>query len=102
MYFSVNRAPAKSGTRLITVDAPEQPLTFFATRAIAEYVNGFLVFDRSDSSSGNVLAQRLTLPGGQLTGDSVEIGRVRISGDGAAASCPLPNGVIAIKVRWSR
>ena len=44
LYFSVNRTPEKSGTRLVTIDDPRQPITFIPTRGAAEYVNGFLVF----------------------------------------------------------
>jgi Tol biopolymer transport system component len=96
MYFSVNRAPAKSGTRLITVDAPEQQLAFFATRTIAEYVNACLLFDRSESTSGTLFARRLTLPSGQLTGDPVEIGLARISETlGRRVMSTGPTGVIA-------
>jgi Tol biopolymer transport system component len=96
MYFSVNRAPEKNGTRLISVDAPDRPLAFFATRGIAEYVNGFLVFERRESTGGPVLAQRVTLPSGQLTGDPVEIGRTRTSETlGRRVFSTAPTGVIA-------
>jgi hypothetical protein len=90
----VNRAAEKSGTRLIAVDAPEHALSFFATRGIAEYLNGFLLF--APNGSDTLLAQRVTLPGGQLTGDPIEIGRTRISETmGRFVVSSAPTGVIA-------
>ena len=44
LYFSVNRAPEKSGTRLITIDDPHQAIAYVASQGAAEYVNGFLLF----------------------------------------------------------
>ena len=44
LYFSVNRAPEKSGTRLITIDDPHQAIAYVETQGAAEYVNGFLLF----------------------------------------------------------
>ena len=80
LYFSVNRTPEKSGTRLVTIDDPHQAITFVQTRGAAEYVKGFLVFvPPAPGGPSPVLAQRMTLPGGQLTGEPIEIGQTRIS-----------------------
>ncbi len=44
LYFSVNRAPEKSGTRLVALDDPNREIAFIPTRARQSDVNGFLVF----------------------------------------------------------
>ena len=78
MYFAANRTPERSGMRIVSVDAPTRALNFVPTVGAAEYVKGFLLFHRT-SGSNRVLAQRLTLPDGELTGEPIEIGRARIS-----------------------
>jgi Tol biopolymer transport system component len=78
VYFSPNRAPAKNGTRLISVDAPERAVNFFTGMASAEYVNDRIMFIRPETP-GSLLAQRVTLPGGQLDGEPIAVGRARIS-----------------------
>ena len=99
MYLSVNRTPEKSGTRLIAIDDPEPQLNFFATAGVAEYLNGFLLFGRRGIIGGSILlAQRVVLPGGQLTGDPIEIGRTRISEVlGRYVVSSSPKGVIAFQ-----
>ena len=96
LYFSVNRAPEKSGTRLITIDDPHQAIAYVETQGAAEYVNGFLLFV-PEPYGGPVLAQRMTLPGGQLTGEPFEIGQTRISETlGRHVMASSPTGVIAM------
>jgi len=97
LYFSVNRTPARSGTRLIAIDAPERPVNFFATSGAAQYLNGFLLFERRQALNiASILAQRMALPGGQLTGDPIEIGTTRISDTlGRYVVSVAPTGVIA-------
>ena len=92
----MNRAPEKSGTRLITIDDPHQAIAYVETQGAAEYVNGFLLFVPA-SIGGPVLAQRMTLPGGQLTGEPFEIGQARISETlGRHVMASSPTGVIAM------
>ena len=97
LYFSVNRTPEKSGTRLITIGDPRQAMTLIPTRGAAEYVKGFLVFvPWATGGPFPVLAQRMTLPGGQLTGEPIEIGQTRISETlGRQVMATAPAGVIA-------
>ena len=78
LYFSANRTPAKSGTRLISLDAPERAMRFFDGISVAGYVNGFIVFVRLGTPT-SVLAQQMTLPSGELRGEPFEVGRVRSS-----------------------
>ena len=95
LYFAVNRTPDKSGTRLVSIDAPERAINFFSGASVAQYVNGFLVFFRHASPS-NLLAQQIALPGGQLRGDVVDLGRVRVSEIfGRHVVATAPSGVIA-------
>ena len=98
LYFSVNRAPEKSGTRLVTIDDPHRAITFIPTRGAAEYVKGFLVFvPAAPGGPYPVLAQRMTLPGGQLTGEPIEIGQTRISETlGRQVMATAPTGVVAM------
>ena len=96
LYFSVNRAPEKSGSRLITIDDPHRAIAYVETQGAAEYVNGFLLLV-PDSVGGPVLAQRMTLPGGQLTGEPFEIGQTRVSETlGRHVMASSPTGVIAM------
>ena len=98
LYFSVNRAPEKSGTRLIAIDDPHQAITYVQSRGAAEYVKGFLLFvPPGPGAPGPVLAQRMSLPGGQLTGEPIEIGQARISETfGRFVVASSPTGVIAM------
>jgi eukaryotic-like serine/threonine-protein kinase len=98
LYYSVNRTPEKSGTRLVTIADPRQPITFIPTFGAAEYVKGFLVFvPMTPGSRSSVLAQRMTLPGGDLTGEPIEIGQARISETmGRFVTATSPTGVVAI------
>ena len=94
LYFAVNRTPDKSGTRLVSIDAPERAINFFPGVGVAQYVNGFLVFVRQASPS-NLLAQQITLPGGQPRGDVIDLGRVRVSEVfGRYMVATAPSGVI--------
>ena len=96
LYFSVNRAPEKSGSRLITIDDPHRAIAYVETQGAAEYVNGFLLLV-PDSVGGPVLAQRMTLPGGLLTGEPFEIGQTRVSETlGRHVMASSPTGVIAM------
>jgi eukaryotic-like serine/threonine-protein kinase len=96
LYFSVNRAPEKSGTRLIAIDDPQHALAYFPSQGAAEYVKGFLLFVRA-AIGGPVLAQRMSLPGGQLAGEPFEIGQTRISETlGRHLVATSPTGVIAM------
>ena len=96
LYFSVNRAPEKSGARLITIDDPHQAIAYVETQGAAEYVNGFLLFVPT-AIGGQVLAQRMTLPSGQLTGEPFEIGLTRMSETlGRHVMASSPTGVIAM------
>ena len=75
LYLSQNRDPAKNGTRLISMDEPQREIAFFGGDVVAEYVNGFLLFVQPP----RLLAQRLSLPSGQLAGEPVDVGSVRLS-----------------------
>ena len=95
LYLSANRTPAKSGTRLISLDAPERAMRFFDGISVAGYVNGFIVFVRLGTPN-SVLAQQMTLPSGELRGEPFEIGRVRSSeAFGRSAMSTAASGVIA-------
>jgi hypothetical protein len=97
MYYSVNRTPAKSGTRLIGIDDPDKAIAFFPMLAVAEYVRGFLVFPQGRAGTFALLAQPVELPVGQLTGEPMEIGQTRVSETmGRTASATTPSGVIAM------
>jgi Tol biopolymer transport system component len=99
LYFSVNRAPEKSGTRLVAIDDPNREVAFIPTRGAAEYVKGFLLFTPlSPGGSTPVLAQRLMLPSGQLSGEPMEIGETRISETlGRYVVATAPSGVVAMQ-----
>jgi len=75
LYFTQNRDVARNGTRLISVDDPGREIAFFTGNAVAEYVDGFLLFVRPP----RLLAQRLSLPSGQLVGEPADVGGVRVS-----------------------
>ncbi len=95
LYYSANRTPAKSGTRLISIDAPERAVNFFEGMSVAGYVDGFIVFVRLLSST-SMLAQQITLSSGQLHGEPIEVGTVRSSETfGRSAMSTAPSGVIA-------
>jgi hypothetical protein len=95
LYYSVNRTPEKSATRLITIDSPDQPIRLFPGLVVAEYAKGALLFARGRAGAYTLLAQPMTLPDGQLTGEPVEIGRTRISETlGRAVMAASPSGVI--------
>jgi len=98
LYFAVNRAPEKSGTRLIAIDDPQRTISYTVSRGAAEYVKGFLIYVAFAAGGPSpVLAQRMTLPGGQLTGEPIEIGQTRISETlGRHAMATAPTGVIAM------
>jgi serine/threonine protein kinase/Tol biopolymer transport system component len=97
LYFSVNRTPEKSGTRLVNIDDPNRSIAFHLTPGSAEYVKGFLVFPgRTVGGVYPLLAQRISLPEGRLAGDPLEIGRVRVSETlGRVVMATAPTGVIA-------
>jgi hypothetical protein len=106
LYYSVNRTPEKSATRLITIDSPDQPIRLFPGLVVAEYAKGALLFARGRAGAYTLLAQPMTLPDGQLTGEPVEIGRTRISETlGRAVMAASPSGrhrhAGANRKRWS-
>jgi hypothetical protein len=97
MYFSVNRTPENSGTRIIAIDDPQREISFVPTTAVGEYVKGALIFARSRRGEYSVFAQPLSLPSGQLRGEPVEIGRTRVSETlGRAVLATAPTGVVAM------
>jgi eukaryotic-like serine/threonine-protein kinase len=97
LYFSVNRTPEKSGTRLIDINDPDRAIEIMAGNGVGEYVNGVFVFIRGRAGVYSLLAQPMTLPGGQLTGEPVEIGRTRVSETmGRAVMATSPAGVLAM------
>jgi eukaryotic-like serine/threonine-protein kinase len=97
LYFSVNRTPEKSGTRLIEINDPDRAIEIMAGNGVGEYVNGVFVFIRGRAGVYSVLTQPMTLPGGQLTGEPVEIGRTRVSETmGRAVMATSPAGVLAL------
>jgi Tol biopolymer transport system component len=94
MYFATNRTPERSGTRIVSIDAPTRALNFLPMVGVAEYVKGFLFFHRV--LGPRVFAQRLTLPDGKLTGEPIEVGRARISETfGRYFISTAPTGTIA-------
>ena len=106
-YYSVNRTPDQSGTRIISINAPDRSLNVIPSLRDAHYVKGFLVFVRPgntgttatdiESTYDSVLAQSLELPDGPLTGEPVEIGRTRISEVlGRYVVATAPTGVVAM------
>jgi eukaryotic-like serine/threonine-protein kinase len=96
LYFSVNRTPSQSGTRLIAIDDPHRTVAFVPTRGAAEYVNGHFVFVPNGNSEGPLLAQPMTLPDGQPFGEPIPIGETRISEtNGRFVMATSPSGVIA-------
>jgi hypothetical protein len=97
LYFSQNRVPGKSGTRLIAIDDPGRAVSFVQTAGAAEYVSGHLVFPQGSAGVYAVIAQPMALPGGQLTGDRVEIGRSRVSETlGRTTFATAPTGVVVM------
>jgi Tol biopolymer transport system component len=95
LYFATNRTPDKSGTRLISLDAPEHTINFFPGITAAGYVAGFMVFALQPYGS-TLVAQQLSLPDGQLLGEPIEVGRARISETfGRNVVSTAPGGVIA-------
>jgi Tol biopolymer transport system component/tRNA A-37 threonylcarbamoyl transferase component Bud32 len=94
LYFSANRTPDKSGTRLISIDDPERTVNFFQGNAVAEYSNGFMLFEKPQPR--RLVAQRIALPSGQLLGDPIDVGSVRISETfGRNVMSATANGVVA-------
>ena len=98
LYYAVNRIPEKNGVRLIAITDALRELAFIPSWGAAEYVKGFLVFNGAPEpdSTYPLLAQRLSLPRGQLTGEPIEIGRARVSETlGRSVMATSANGVVA-------
>jgi Tol biopolymer transport system component len=98
LYFSVNRVPEKSGSRLVTIDDPNREIAFIPTRGASEYVNGFLVYVPPGAGRPvPVLAQRMSLPDGRRSGEPIEIGETRVSEVlGRYVTATAPGGVVAM------
>ena len=93
LYYVASSAPENNGTRLASVDEPQRAITFIRSLGVGEYVKGFLL---SPQASGLVMAQRMTLPDGDLTGEPMEIAPSRISETlGRFMMATAPAGVIA-------
>ena len=97
LFYSVKRTPEQSGIRLVAIDAPDRVVASVQARGAGEYVNGFLVFvPWAVGGPSPVLAQRLSLPAGDLIGQPTEIGQTRISETlGRQLISTAPAGVIA-------
>ena len=93
LYYSVNKTPAKVGTRLIALDAPDRPIAFFPGRYVAEYASGFLLFSQE---LRRLVAQRLSLPDGRLHGDPAGLGSVRSAETLGRAAMSAAGNVVAI------
>ena len=83
----------QSGLRLVSLDAPDKAIAFYAGHSAGEYVNGFLLSARNDDW---LRAQRMRLPSGELTGDEIAIALSR-SGEtvGRDAWSSSPSGAVA-------
>jgi Tol biopolymer transport system component len=91
-YFAVAETNQHTGTRVISIDAPDRSLNFLSNVSDVQYIKGSLVFVRSSS----VLAQPFTLPNGQGAGEPVQIAETRISENlGHCVVATSPSGVIA-------
>jgi Tol biopolymer transport system component len=100
LYFTANKTPDKSGTRLIALDDPDRPVNVFPGAAVAEYASGFLLSTQGQGSAQRLVAQRLSLPAGQLIGRPVDLGSIRISETfGRTVVTATANGAIAF---WSQ
>jgi hypothetical protein len=76
LLYLVYKASAKtSGVRLVTLNAPNRALKFYQGIPAAEYDDGFLLFVKDSQ----LVAQRVHLPDGELTGEVVQMGAVRTS-----------------------
>lgn len=96
LYYSVNRDATRSGSRLIAIDEPAKQVSLIPMQGVAEYIKGMLVFVRAPSGTYPLLAQRFSLPAGEVMGEPVEIGRTRISETlGRHVTATSPSGVIA-------
>ncbi len=97
LFYSVRKTPEASGIRLISIDAPNRVVASVQARGAGEYMNGFLVFvPWAVGGPSPVLAQRLSLPDGELVGKPSEIGQTRVSETlGRQLISTAPAGVIA-------
>jgi eukaryotic-like serine/threonine-protein kinase len=96
LYFSTNKTPDKSGTRLISLDDPDRTISFFPGASVAEYANGYLLAAQNPGPSRRLIARRISLPGGQLLGDPVDVGSIRSSETfGRTVMSAAANGVVA-------
>jgi Tol biopolymer transport system component len=92
LYFVSSQTFDGSGTRLVSIDEPQRQIAFLPVVA-GGYLNGFLLFSpRADV----VLAQRMTLPDGRLTGEPMEVTHTRLSETlGRTMTSTASTGVIA-------
>jgi hypothetical protein len=76
LLYEVSKETAMaSGLRLVNVNAPNRALKFYQSISAAEYDDGFLLFVKDEQ----LVAQRIHLPDGELTGEVVQMGAVRTS-----------------------
>jgi Tol biopolymer transport system component len=98
LYFSVNRTPENSGSRIVSVDDPGRSVNFVRSLGVAEYANGHLLMPQGPGLfSRRLVAQRVSLPDGQLLGDPIDVGSIRISETlGRFVTSTSATGVVAI------
>jgi Tol biopolymer transport system component len=98
LYFSVNRTPENSGSRIVSVDEPGRTVNFVRSQGVAEYANGHLLVPQAPGMfARRLVAQRLSLPDGRLLGDPVDVGGIRISETlGRFVTSANAAGVVAI------
>lgn len=88
----------KAGTRLASIDHADQEIAFYPGGGVAEYVNGWLLFDDQHFS---LVTRRLELPSGRLTGDRLAVGPIVDSGTlGRPAWSSSSAGVLALVDPW--
>jgi hypothetical protein len=98
LYFSVNRTPENSGSRIVSVDEPGRTVNFVRSQGVAEYANGHLLVPQGPGMfTRRLVAQRVSLPDGQLLGDPIDVGGIRISETlGRFVTSSSAAGVVAI------
>jgi Tol biopolymer transport system component len=97
LYFSVNHTPENSGSRIVSVDEPGRTVNFVPSQGVAEYANGHLLVPQGEIFARRMVAQRVSLPDGQLLGDPIDVAGIRISETlGRYVTATSANGVVAI------
>ena len=97
LYFAVNRTPDKSGTRLVSLDAPERAINFFPGVGVAAICQMASLF-----SSGKWKSVQPARPANHVARRSscvvmlIDLGRARVSEVfGRYVVATAPSGVIA-------